>query len=47
LLAPPRGFGLGDSLLLPAAEYTKILALAGPLLIAGFALQAALLLLFR
>lgn len=47
LLAPPRGFGLGDSLILAAAEYTKILALAGPLLIAGFALQAALLLLFR
>jgi ABC-type transport system involved in multi-copper enzyme maturation permease subunit len=47
LLAPPRGFGLGDSLILAAAEYTKILALAGPLLIAGFALQAALLVLFR
>jgi ABC-type transport system involved in multi-copper enzyme maturation permease subunit len=47
LLAPPRGFGLGDSLILAAAEYTKILALAGPLLIVGFALQAALLALFR
>jgi ABC-type transport system involved in multi-copper enzyme maturation permease subunit len=47
LLAPPRGFGLGDSLILAAAEYTKMLALAGPLLIAGFALQVALLLLFQ
>jgi hypothetical protein len=47
ILAPPRGFGLGDSLLLAAAEYTKILALAVPLLIGGFALQAALLVLFR
>lgn len=47
LLAPPGGFGLSDSLLLAAAEYTKILALAVPLLIGGFALQAALLALVR
>ncbi len=47
LLAPPRGFGPGDSLLLAAAEYTKILALAVPLLVVGFALQAVLLALFR
>ena len=40
--APPRGFGLGESLLLAAAEYTKILALAVPLLLGGFLLQAAL-----
>ena len=47
ITAPPRGFGLGESLLLAAAEYTKMLALVIPLLLAGFALQAGLFLLFR
>jgi hypothetical protein len=47
ITAPPRSFGLGESLLLAAAEYTKMLALVIPLLIAGFVLQAGLFLLFR
>jgi ABC-type transport system involved in multi-copper enzyme maturation permease subunit len=47
ITAPPPGFGLGESLLLAAAEYTKMLALVVPLLLAGFALQAGLFLLFR
>jgi hypothetical protein len=45
ITGPPRGFSLGESLLLAAAEYTKILALALPLLVAGYALQALLFLL--
>jgi hypothetical protein len=47
ITAPPRGFGLGESLLLAAAEYTKMLALVVPLLGIGFALQALLFLLIR
>jgi len=46
IMAPPRGFGLGDSLLLAAAEYTKMLAVVVPLLAGGFLVQGLVLLLF-
>ncbi|HEX6606219.1 MAG TPA: ABC transporter permease subunit [Chloroflexia bacterium] len=41
--APPRGFSLGDSLLLALAEYLKICLLAVPLLLLGGLLQSLLL----